>query len=237
MSGTLQVGGLTLGTHNSGTGKVDITNAGATTVTTLNTTSISSGTLGSSVVVPASIGSSMVLIKKVDISGTPASVIFDNSNSDVTFDTTYDNYVFYLSNIIPTDNNVNFYAVLRTNGSDISSTYFGGSTAYYDNNSGQGTTSFDFGNTVFSVPEVHHNESNGGISATITLYKPCDSNVTTSATIPYVFYRSNNYVYGGCAVNRVQAQTLINGIKFYWGGSSGTFKNVGAISMYGIKNA
>lgn len=28
MSGTLQVGGITLGTHNSGTGKVDITNAG-----------------------------------------------------------------------------------------------------------------------------------------------------------------------------------------------------------------
>ena len=52
MSGTLQVGGLTLGTHNSGTGKVDITNAGATTVTTLNTTSIASGTLGDSVVFP-----------------------------------------------------------------------------------------------------------------------------------------------------------------------------------------
>ena len=53
MSGTLQVGGVTLGTHNSGTGKVDLTNAGATTITTLNTTSIASGTLGSSVTFPA----------------------------------------------------------------------------------------------------------------------------------------------------------------------------------------
>ena len=51
MSGTLQVGGVTLGTHNSGTGKVDITNAGATTVTTLNTTSIASGAIGSNVTI------------------------------------------------------------------------------------------------------------------------------------------------------------------------------------------
>ena len=56
MSGTLQVGGITLGTHNSGTGKVDITNAGtvnatATTVTTLNTTSIASGAIGSNVTI------------------------------------------------------------------------------------------------------------------------------------------------------------------------------------------
>ena len=54
MSGTLQVGGITLGTHNSGTGKVDITNAGATTVTTLNTTSIASGTIGNNVAVQSS---------------------------------------------------------------------------------------------------------------------------------------------------------------------------------------
>ena len=51
MSGTLQVGGITLGTHNSGTGKVDLTNAGATTVTTLNTTSIASGAIGSNVTI------------------------------------------------------------------------------------------------------------------------------------------------------------------------------------------
>ena len=51
MSGTLQVGGITLGTHNSGTGKVDITNAGTATVTTLNTTSIASGAIGANVTI------------------------------------------------------------------------------------------------------------------------------------------------------------------------------------------
>ncbi len=51
MAGTLQVGGVTLGTHNSGTGKVDLTNAGTTTVTTLNTTSIASGAIGSNVTI------------------------------------------------------------------------------------------------------------------------------------------------------------------------------------------
>jgi hypothetical protein len=50
MSGTLQVGGLTLGTHNSGTGKVDITNAGTASIVTANVTG---GTLGSSVVFPS----------------------------------------------------------------------------------------------------------------------------------------------------------------------------------------
>ena len=109
--------------------------------------------------------------------------------------------------------------------------------AYYDNNSGGGTTQFDFGSRVFYLPEVHHNESNGGISATITLYKPAHSTMTTSSTISWTYYRSNNYVYTGSGGSRVQAQTLINGIKFYWDGSSGTFKNVGSIAMYGIKNA
>ena len=43
MSGTLQVGGITLGTHNSGTGKVDITNAGT----------VNSGTITNAVTFPA----------------------------------------------------------------------------------------------------------------------------------------------------------------------------------------
>ena len=46
MSGTLQVGGITLGTHNSGTGKVDITNAGTADIA--NAT-ITAGTIGSGV--------------------------------------------------------------------------------------------------------------------------------------------------------------------------------------------
>ena len=50
MSGTLQVGGITLGTHNSGTGKVDITNAG--TVNIADAT-ITAGTIGSNVTFPA----------------------------------------------------------------------------------------------------------------------------------------------------------------------------------------
>ena len=48
MAGTLQVGGVTLGTHNSGTGKVDLTNAG-----TANITSFNAGTITSAVNFPA----------------------------------------------------------------------------------------------------------------------------------------------------------------------------------------
>jgi hypothetical protein len=198
---------------------------------------LSAGTLGSSVVVPASVGSSMVLIKKVDISGTPLSVIFDNSDSDVTFDTTYDNYVFYLSNIVPTTDAVGLVTKLRTNGSDITSTILGGASVFYDHVSlGGGATTFDYGSNGFYLPSVSNTASKGGISATITLYKPADSTITTSSTIDWIYYRSNAYVYTGSGGSRVQAQTLINGIQFYWESSS-TFKNVGSIAMYGIKNA
>lgn len=194
-------------------------------------------TLSSTSVVPASVGSSMVLIKKVDISGTPSSVIFDNSDSDVTFDTTYDNYVFYLSNIIPTTNAVGLVTKLRTNGSDITSTILGGASVFYDHVSlGGGATTFDYGSNGFYLPSVSNTASKGGISATITLYKPADSTITTSSTIDWIYYRSNAYVYTGSGGSRVQAQTLINGIQFYWESSS-TFKDVGSIAMYGIKNA
>ena len=227
LTGNSTVGG-TLATTGAFTASGGIANAGT----------ISAGTIGSSVTVPASVGSSMVLIKNLDISGTPSTVVFDNSDSDVTFDTTYDNYVFLINNILPTDNGASFYCRVRTNGTDQTSSYFGGSTAFYTNNSSNGTTYFDSGSNYFwYLPEIHHNKENGGISASITLYAPADSTLATSGTIPYAYYRSNNNIYGGCAVARHRAAALINGIKFWWGGSSGTFKNSGSISMYGIKNA
>jgi hypothetical protein len=51
MSGTLQVGGITLGTHNSGTGKVDITNAGTLDNVTLSGT-LTGGTISGTTTFP-----------------------------------------------------------------------------------------------------------------------------------------------------------------------------------------
>ena len=50
MSGTLQVGGVTLGTHNSGTGKIDLTNAGTLS---LGSAASNALTLGTSTTFPA----------------------------------------------------------------------------------------------------------------------------------------------------------------------------------------
>tara|TARA_B100000902_G_scaffold93480_1_gene96611 strand:- start:299 stop:946 length:648 start_codon:yes stop_codon:yes gene_type:complete len=186
--------------------------------------------------VPAAAGSSMVLIKKVEISGTPSTVTFDNSDSDVVFDTTYDNYIFYVSNVIPTDNNVMFYARLRTDGSDITSGYYGGASLYYTNTSATGTTTFDFAQHLFKVPEIHHNIDNGGVSAKITLYKPADSTECTNSTVETSYYRSNNYLYGGLGICSHNSTAKANGIVFWFSGSS-TWKNTGTISMYGVKNA
>ena len=52
MSGTLQVGGVTLGTHNSGTGKVDLTNAGTLS---LGSAASNALTLGTSTTFPAGV--------------------------------------------------------------------------------------------------------------------------------------------------------------------------------------
>jgi len=52
MAGTLQVGGVTLGTHNSGTGKVDLTNAGTLDNVTLSGT-LTGGTISGTTTFPA----------------------------------------------------------------------------------------------------------------------------------------------------------------------------------------
>ena len=75
MSGTLQVGGITLGTHNSGTGKVDITNAGTANIADAT---ITAGTLGASVV-----GGNMAVGTVSESSGTPTGdIIQRGSNSN-----------------------------------------------------------------------------------------------------------------------------------------------------------
>ena len=74
MSGTLQVGGITLGTHNSGTGKVDITNAG-----TVATTTISSGTFDGTIGSSATFPSGTITNAKVLTNATRTSVDSPNS--------------------------------------------------------------------------------------------------------------------------------------------------------------
>ena len=235
MSGTLQVGGITLGTHNSGTGKVDITNAGATTVTTLNTTSIASGTLGSSVVVPASVGSSMVLIKKVDISGSPTSINFEDSATDVTFDTTYNNYFFIVNNVRPATSGKHFYVDGRTDGSDVNSVR-GGGTLYYNNGSGSGNTTITFASNMFYMDGVNNQEDYGGVCMYFTLFEPADATKQTRALGNSLHHRDNAYTYIGSIGSDFRDRSKINGIRFHWQ-SNTAFVNVGSIAMYGIKNA
>ena len=67
MSGTLQVGGITLGTHNSGTGKVDITNAGTFTSTGAIT---ASGGIANAVTISAvTIGTGVTINAGTNVSG------------------------------------------------------------------------------------------------------------------------------------------------------------------------
>ena len=116
MAGTLQVGGVTLGTHNSGTGKVDLTNAGTinsggtTTVTTLNSTTIASGTLGSSVAVQAG---SPIVVQLASSQSSSATTQVDFNNTLIT--TSYKMYRICINNVIPATDATEPYIQLSVN--------------------------------------------------------------------------------------------------------------------------
>jgi len=185
--------------------------------------------------VPAAAGSSMVLIKKVDISGSPTTINFEDSASDVTFDTTYNNYFFIVNNVQPATSGKNFYVDGRTDGSDVNSVR-GGGTLFYNNGSGVGNTTITFASNMFYMDTVHKQEDYGGVCMYFTLFEPADATKQTRAIGNSFHHRDNAYSYMGSLASDFRARSKINGIRFHWQ-STVAFENVGSIAMYGIKNA
>jgi hypothetical protein len=231
MSGTLQVGGVTLGTHNSGTGKVDLTNAGATTVTTLNTTSIASGTLGSSVVVPASIGASMVLLNTTTISSNTAHINWDNT----IITSTYNMYKVSFQGI--SKDGDNFDPSLRfsvDNGSNfvtMRSTF-----EYYKlNGSGNGLdTNMDNGLRLGIDVE---GDSVGALSGCAEVIIPHDAGMIDVQCWAWCTVQNQGgdyYAYSCFASSTTQSGNRVNYMRFI-DDAAGNI-DVGKISVYGIKH-
>ncbi|HAE31510.1 MAG TPA: hypothetical protein DCF89_10365 [Flavobacteriales bacterium] len=248
MSGTLQVGGVTLGTHNSGTGKVDITNAGATTVTTLNTTSIASGTLGSSVVVPATVGG-WKLLNRTAISGDPTYVEFINGTGGVVIDSsTYEMYQFRISGIgCHTDVTNLSLQVGKSSGYLTTGLY---KIAENDRNSNGDTSNRAYGNfTHLPLGMLGASNVSDERPYLAIVDFSLKANHFTVFTIKTAFYQDNNHIAhcdgGGSPVSSSYYGDDIDRIKFFWHTNystqaTGTFKtwrNEGSIALYGLKTS
>ena len=226
MSGTLQVGGITLGTHNSGTGKVDLTNAGATTVTTLNTTSIASGTLGSSVVVPASIGGSEVLLNTYTA---------DNSSNILAITgmtTTYNTYKFVVTGLRPATDSIHVYWFLKNaSGTVRSDAYRSSHWQTYYNGSGSGSGGVYAGDSLFGIESDLAND--GEYNGIFYVFNPADSSKRTHGTGLINYQNQDAYnkqvSCGGHNEGYVEAHPSIN-----LQAESGNWTS-GTVRMYGIK--
>ena len=187
MSGTLQVGGLTLGTHNSGTGKVDLTNAGETTITTLNTTSIASGTIGSGVTMP----SGSVLQTKTGVY---------QCTGDISILTTSETYGPVVSMVMKSQNAKIFalvnhgesYASLGTEEMKVSIAYKSSSFTAAQGNTSHGATSLNDTQIFFRVASSSMSTvvANGTMSnsAGDTIYFAPIAVVTSGSNYGYVNY-------------------------------------------------
>ena len=227
MSGTLQVGGVTLGTHNSGTGKVDLTNAGVTTVTTLNTTSIASGTLGSSVVVPASVGSSLVLIKTETYPTATTWTVED------CFSSTYAMHMICFTDLT-VSSNCNMHLQLIDESGTVNTT---ASHDWMQAASRQPGTSYQNGGNNVAYWRLVHDYEALGNPFSATMYIEGIFNPLASPSIHGTF-QSYDDGYGARAgsmggVFKVQSSTNYDGFKLTC--SSGNIDG-GRITVYGLKH-
>ncbi len=233
MAGTLQVGGVTLGTHNSGTGKVDITNAGTTTVTTLNTTSIASGTLGSSVVVPASIGASLVLLNTTTISSAVASVSFDNT----LITTTYNAYKVIIQGVACTTDDFDLHAQFSRNNGASKFTFVTGYEYYALNTNSNG---YSFNNADLHI--VLDAEGSGAVEGTSAIFDliiaPENALVDCYVMGKSVTRNQNTNSFGydffGISTSNSSADR-VNHVKILDGGGNSANLDEGIISLYGYK--
>ena len=243
MAGTLQVGGVTLGTHNSGTGKVDITNAG-----TVATTTISSGTLSSSVVVPATVGG-WKLLNRTAISGSPTQVEFINGTSGVVIDSsTYEMYQFRISGVGSATDVTNIsLQVGKSSGYLTTGVY---KIAENDRNSNGDTSNRAYGNfkhlPLGMLGASNQTNERPFMSIIDMNLKPSHYAVFTFRT---TFYQDNNHYChadgGGLPYDTSYLGNNIDRIKFFWHGNYSTqntsafqtWQNEGSIALYGLKTS
>tara|TARA_R110002020_G_scaffold33916_3_gene102954 strand:+ start:12075 stop:12734 length:660 start_codon:yes stop_codon:yes gene_type:complete len=207
-------------------------------VTSANGVSIDGVTIKDSQV-PASAGSSMVLINKATASNS-TSIEFKDGVGGVVMDSTYSNYIFQMTNLLPYQDSVAFVSnFLR--GSSVSASCRGvlikGRTDAYAGGSTTDVGAVYSTGGLFTCDVVTNDTAHKltGVSGTMTVPNPSATNVYKSATGQLVVVRNGDYMdcilFSGLDAS---ALTAIDGVKFNFGSNSIAS---GTISMYGLKDA
>ena len=179
----------------------------------------------------------LTLIKAITISGTTASITFQNGSSDVVFDTTYDTYFLTGNDIVPDNDDDNLRISFTDDTSSIS----------YDLNTSRVANGVT--RSADSVSQANQVSQSAG---TQTILEGCGANGSESSNFyGYIFnpaqagsrekfaqFQSAVKLHNNNNTNHNHVIILPNvvhtGIRFNW--NSGSFAQ-GTIRLYGIKNA
>lgn len=176
---------------------------------------------------------------KLGTLGDPSSAVFlasSDASNDATLDftafdgSTYDSYIFVLSNLIPATDGVGFY--IRTS-ADSGSTWDSSNYASPPLDGGTASGGESQIEVVDPASGIGSAAGEGGLSAIVQMPGPHLSQ-STYMIVTYV-YTTDSGVFDAGGIGGVKSDAeAVDGIRFYF--SSGNIES-GTITMYGLKNA
>lgn len=176
--------------------------------------------------------SNLVFIKKITLTSDTNPIQFLNSDSDVTFDTTYDTYKFFGTIAYETDNRLTYMRV-SNDGTNLDT-----GTNYFMDKIAVGGSSLsganDSSNSVWQLEdEASGNDTGEHLGFQLTLFNSSFGYTKMLATVESV--RTNNTATLTFRGARYQNASRVQGISFF-PNSSSNFKTGSTISMYGVKS-
>ena len=181
-------------------------------------------------------GGGLVHIKTTNITSGTATVDFSHGSSDVVFDSTYNAYLFILSDVHPATDGQPFELTFST---DAGSSYL--SSNYMFVHKGRNTNSSDLNHlsTSDSVIDITSNNIGGAadetLSAQLWFHKPSDTNAHKMVSITAAMMDNDGYVCTTVsAATNSGSTSAITGVRFKFG--SGNIDR-GNFSMFGVVNS
>ena len=176
--------------------------------------------------------SNLVLIKTKTLSSASTSISFLNSETDVTFDTTYDTYKFFGTIHYETDSTVTYMRV-SNDGTNLDT-----STVYlYDKIASAGgavSGTNDSSSSVWQLEdEATGNDTSEHLNFELTIFNSSFGYTKMLAAVESV--RPNNTACLTFRGARYQNASRVQGISFF-PNSSNNFKTGSIIAMYGVKS-
>ena len=177
------------------------------------------------------------LIKEVTASSS-ASVSFVNGSSDVVFDSTFDIYEIFYTNVHPATNDVEFGFKATTNGTDFGVATTATFNFDFINEAGNSTSTFQYSTSYDSAQStglvnlLHSvgNDNDQSMSGRMIIYSPASTTFVKNFNFFSTGYHASdlaeNYVGGGY----VNTTSAVTGLQFSMSSGNidaGTFKLIG----------